>query len=176
MKSRVSMILLIVLGSFCVYCVQNGARPIDDRSDGAAGPVGRAAAQTIPGTSSDGDPGPTLLFDEVVAPSSVGGRCASREIDITGYRMVVVHRATTDSITELKLGEAAGFVPFLPPAAIPNIQVIDPQLGRILRFSWGATLAGVCGTRAVTVVGYRDPRVAVTPPPPPPATAGRTAN
>jgi hypothetical protein len=47
------MILLIVLGSFCVYCVQNGARPIDGLGlgDGVAGPVARAAAQSTPGTS-----------------------------------------------------------------------------------------------------------------------------
>lgn len=173
MKSRVSMILLIVLGSFCVYCVQNGARPIDGLRDRAAGPVARAVAQSNPGTSSDESPGPTLLFDEVVAPTAASGRCLSREIDITGFRTVVVHRPTTDSTTELKLGDAAGFVPFLPPAAIPNIQVIDPQLGRILRFSWGATLAGVCGTRVFTVVAYGG-GVAVAPPPP--AAAGRIAN
>lgn len=174
MKSRVSMILLIVLGSFCVYCVQDGARPADGPGNGAAGPVSRAAAQATPGTASDGDPGPTLLFDEVISPTPVAGRCLSREIDLAGYRTVVVHRPTTDSTTELKLGDAAGFVPFLPPGAIPNIQVIDPQLGRILRFSWGPTLAGACGTRVFTVAGYRDPRVAVTPPPA--AMAGRIAN
>jgi len=172
MKSRVSMILLIVLGSFCVYCVQNGARPIDGLGDGGAGPVTRAAAQSTPDTASDADPRPAMLFDEVVAPTSIGGRCLSREIEISAYRTVIVHRPTTDSTTELKLGEAAGFVSFLPPAAMPNIQVIDPQLGRILRFSWGAPLSGLCGTRVFTVVGYRDSRVVVTPP----AAAGRIAN
>jgi hypothetical protein len=164
MKSRVSTVVLIIFGSFCVYCVQNGARQ-GAVGDGTSGPVARAVAQSIPGDSGDPVPTRTVLFDEVVAPTAAGGRCLSREIDITGYRTVVAHRQLTDGATELKLGEAAGFVPFLPPAAIPNIQVIDPQLGSAMRFSWQSTLSGSCGTRAFTVVGYRDPgRVVVTPP------------
>jgi hypothetical protein len=131
-------------------------------------------AQSTPGISSDEDLGPTLLFDEVVAPTAAGGRCIGREIDISGFRTMVVHRQTTDTLAELKLGDAAGFVPFFPPAANP-ILVIDGQLGRLMRFSWGATLAGVCGTRAFTVAGYRDPgRVVITPPST--AAAGRTTH
>ena len=161
MTSRVSMALLIVFASFSVQCVQDSAWQGGAPGDRRAGPVARAAAQTSPGDPSDVTSGPTILFDEVVTPTPVAGACLSREIDISDYRSVVVHRPIETS-TELKFGDAAGFVRLFPATTPSFIQVIDTQLGRLLRFSWGVRLGGFCDPRAFTVVGHRD--AAITPP------------
>lgn len=153
MKSRVSMIVAIISGSFCIYCVQDHGQP------GSTGPVSRAAAQVV------SESGPTMLFDQVVSPTPASGRCLGPEIDISGYTTVVLHRSTNDPFTELKLGEAAGFVRFVPAGPFSNMEVIDGRLGKILRVSWSSGSGG-CGSRGVSVAGYRTSGEVVTPPPP----------
>lgn len=167
MTSRVSVILLIGLGATSIDCVQDAGWSSGRPGDRAAGPLARAGAQLAPGESADGDSGPTLLFDQSVSPTAQPGLlCLSPEIDLTGYRTVVVHRPFNDNRIEVKLGDGAGFVSLLAPGGTnTNVVTVDTRLGRLMRFSWGASLAGVCATRAFTVAGYRDGGGVITPPP-----------
>src|SRR5262245_704913 len=130
MKSRVSMIVAIISGSFCIYCVQDHGQP------GSTGPVKRAAAQVVP------ESGPTMLFDQVLSPTAVSGRCVGPEFDITGYSTVIVHRTADTASTELRLGDAAGWVRLIPPqGTLSNMEVIDGRLGKTMRFAWGSNLS-----------------------------------
>jgi hypothetical protein len=165
---RLQTALLLVLGSFCVYCVEDvaqhigssdgGARDLtgvpDGRRAGGDGPVGEAGAADPSGACCVPDvPPPTILADGPLPTSKQTSGCVTADLDVSAYRVVVVQGATWNQV-EMKHGQA-GY--FLAPTGNGSSNLFDTHWGTKLRINIGATSSlGGCGaTPAVTIVGYK---------------------
>lgn len=150
MGRRFSFVLLVIFGSFCVYCAQNvvgGGNGGNGNGSGGSGGgmVGNAGADTCC-TPPDPPPG-TVLFDQKFAPAD----CLSPAIDVAGYRTIVVHGSAP--WIEWSFGGAAGWATDTTVAnQTQDVRVLDGRLGKQLRISYGSPCAQQA---ALTVVGYK---------------------
>jgi hypothetical protein len=163
MRGRLGFIVLVIFGSFCVYCAQNvvggsGGSNGNGGNDGSGGGgmVGNAGADTCC-TPPDPPPG-DVLFDQKFTPTLVSNQCVSPGIDVAGHRTIVVH-GNLDGV-QWSFGGAVGWVwqSSVTPSALV---VLDGRLGKQLRIGFAATCAsnGVCecptDPTPLTVVGYK---------------------
>ena len=166
MRGRLGFILLVIFGSFCVYCAQdvvgggnggggNGGNGGNGGSGNGDGMVGNAGADTC---CTPPDPAPyTVLFDQTFTPAVNNGLCVSPPIDVAGNRTLVVHGVDRDAVLFWSFGATAGWVTegqVAPGNPTPTVVVLDGRRGKQLRFAFGAA-SGTCPDRALTVVGYK---------------------
>jgi hypothetical protein len=194
MRSRLGLILCILIGSFCVYCGQSAMTTLS-RGDGGVSGGGSGGANSnggggggvLDGTMGDAvgsamaDPGtcctapgrdsPTVLFDDVLAPAPIPSSTActltSPVLDVSAYRLIVIHSATCGFAVQFRNGKA-GFVvgaSGCTASSVPQLLTVDPVLGHDMRINYdglsSADPDGVtsCSTPkvALTVVGYKNP-------------------
>ena len=162
MRGRFSFILLVIFGSFCVYCAQNVVGNGGNGNGGnGGGMVGSAGADTC--CTPPDPPAGTVLFDKKfpMAKNPTFG-CVSPTIDVSGYRTIVVHsqnpyQSTSQTDVEWTFGGAAGWVRqyagFTDGAAVITL---DGRLGKQLRIGYGTFLVDCTQVQdALTVVGYK---------------------
>src|SRR5689334_1871500 len=93
MRGRLGFILLVIFGSFCVYCAQNVAGGGNGNGGGGngsgGGMVGNAGADTC--CTPPDPPAGTILFDQKFTTTQVSSSCVSPAIDVAGNRTIVVH-------------------------------------------------------------------------------------
>ena len=152
MRNRLGFIVLVIFGSFCVYCAQNvtggnnGNGAGGNSGNGGGGMVGSAGADTCC-TPPDPAAG-VVLFDQKFVPTD----CYSPAIDVGGYRTIVVH-GYVESI-QWTFGGAASWV--APASAYTGgLAVLDGRMGKQIRAQFAST-NGFCTSQvALTVVGYK---------------------
>jgi len=150
MRGRFGFVLIVIFGSFFVYCAQNAVG--DMRGGGGGGMVGNAGADACC-TPPDPPPG-TVLFDQKFMTSV---DCASPAIDVAGNRTIVIHgNAPT---IEWSFGGAAGWVPQTSATNTQGVTVLDGRMGKQVRISYPyyPPGSGSCmpQEQSLTVVGYK---------------------
>jgi hypothetical protein len=164
---RLRVALLMVVGSFCVYCAQDvvggmngGGRNggVDggggSSSGGGSDMVGTAGADTCC-TPPDPAAG-TVLFDQKFTPTTLAsGYCVSPAIDVAGNRTLVVHAPATSVYTNIawSFGGAASWS--LVATGSIEVNVLDGRLGKQVQFVYGQAGSTGCPQKALTVVGYK---------------------
>lgn len=166
MRGRLGFVLLVVFGSFFVYCAQNAVGNMSGgNTSGGNGMVGNADGDTC---CTPPDPPPyTVLFDQTFTPTVDDGECVSPAIDVAGNRTLVVHglRPLTGSAVYFPIqwtfgGAAAWSTQIVPTSQqlVSNaVVVLDGRLGKQLRIDYGSAdqSAPQCVPRSLTVVGYK---------------------
>ncbi|HEX6836111.1 MAG TPA: hypothetical protein VF334_06035 [Polyangia bacterium] len=146
MRGRLGFIVLVIFGSFCVYCAQNvvGSGSGGNRNGGGGGMVGNANGDTC--CTPPDPPSGSVLFDNTFTD------CASPTIDVAGNRTIVAHGSFYGASVEWSFGGAAGWVSQTIPTNSDEVLVLDGRLGKQLRFAWGTS----CQPKtSLTVVGYK---------------------
>lgn len=155
MRGRLGFIVLVIFGSFCVYCAQNvtGGNGNGNGGNGGSGMVGNAGADTC--CTPPDPPAGVVLFDQKFMITN----CESPAIDVGGNRTIVVHGSAP--MIQWSFGGAAGWA--TQSTAVNNsssVIVLDGRLGKQFRVSYPTSCSGsVCscptGEVALTVVGYK---------------------
>jgi hypothetical protein len=155
MRARFGFILLVIFGSFCVYCAQNvvgGGNGGNGNGGSGGGMVGSAGADTC--CTPPDPPAGTVLYDQKVTPTVENGLCVSPAIDVSGNRTIVVHGPSSTNM-QWSFGGAAGWVyKFNVNPSSEGVLVLDGRMGKQFRFVYG-NASSPCSQIALTVVGYK---------------------
>ena len=153
MRGRFSFVLLVIFGSFCVYCAQNVTSGGNGggSGNGGGGMVGNAGADTC--CTPPDPPAGVVLFDQKFTSQTVTSYgCVSPAIDVSGYRTIVVHGLPYNYQIDWTFGGQVGWTraPTLSDSQ-GGVNVLDGRLGKQFRVGYG----GTCYDTALTVVGYK---------------------
>jgi hypothetical protein len=167
---KMGTIVLLIFGSFCIYCVQNTVgtmKPGPKMGSGNGdGMVPDAQAQS-PGSCCM-PPSPTVIFDQETVPTVPSDEplgCVSPTWDLSGYGDVVVHFAPGQTCggTGITLQQRFGIVGFLNTSVNlctmtqPVLLHVNPHDGSQLRVSYhGIANTDCVNTKwKITVVGWK---------------------
>jgi len=147
MRGRIGFVLIVIFGSFFVYCAQNAVGDMRGGGGGnGGGMVGNAGADACC-TPPDPPPG-TVLFDQKFMTAD----CASPAIDVAGYRTIVIHgNAPT---VAWSFGGAAGWVAQTSGTNTQQVTVLDGRMGKQVRIYYSCP-DNTPQEQSLTVIGYK---------------------